>query len=234
MSSGRIATDSIAVAEGRKIHTTAAIAASMRMLPIHNRWPAKLLLVEAVTAGGPADAGESPFGLAATASGGASASTAIKNRYPRRGNVSTNRGVSALSFSASRSRRMAAFNPWSKSTKVSSGHSLARISSRVTSSPERSSSMARIWKGCSCSRSRMPCLRSSRVCRSASKGPNLTRRELGATSAMVAGVYTPCAESQRPATLMVSAGWPVSFVSDMRAAQGIEAKQGIGEAGPAC
>ena len=45
------------------------------------------------------------------------------NRYPRRGTVSTNRGRSAESSSASRSFRTALFNPTSKSTNVSAVHS---------------------------------------------------------------------------------------------------------------
>src|SRR5205085_425014 len=61
-----------------------------------------------------------------------------------------------------------------KSTNVSVGHSLARNSSRVTSWPGRSSSIARTSNGCPTSLSLTPCLRSSPARRSASNGPNRT------------------------------------------------------------
>ena len=75
---------------------------------------------------------------------GSDGCTGAINRYPRRANVSTNRGFSAESPSASRKRLTAAFSPWSKSTNVSTGQSDARSVSRVTSSPGCSSSIAKI------------------------------------------------------------------------------------------
>src|SRR5882762_5007047 len=97
-----------------------------------------------------------------------------RKRYPLRARVSTKRGFSAESPSASRSRLTAAFSPWSKSTKVSAGHSRLRSSSRVTISPGFSSSMVRIWNGCSCRRTLEPLRLSSPPRRSASNEPKLT------------------------------------------------------------
>ncbi len=53
-------------------------------------------------------------------------------------------GLSAESPRASRSLLMALFRPWSKSTKVSAGQTFLRSSSRVTTCPGCSSSIARI------------------------------------------------------------------------------------------
>src|SRR5216683_800811 len=97
--------------------------------------------------------------------------TSPRKRYPRRATVSTNRGLVAESPRTSRILFTAVFRLWSKSTKVSAGHSLSRNSSRVTTFPARSSSMVNITKGWSCSRIRRPCLRSSRASRSASNNP---------------------------------------------------------------
>ncbi len=82
-------------------------------------------------------------------------------REPRRGTVSTNLGESAESPSTSRRRLTAAFSPCSKSTKVSSGQSRLRSSSRVTSSPGRSSRTERSCSGCCWRLRRVPDLRSS-------------------------------------------------------------------------
>ena len=67
-----------------------------------------------------------------------------RDRLQRRASVSTNRGFSAESPSASRKRFTAAFSPWSKSTNVSTGQSEARSVSRVTISPGLSSNIASI------------------------------------------------------------------------------------------
>jgi len=66
--------------------------------------------------------------------------TDAMNRYPRRGIVSINRGLSAESPSASRSLMIAVFRLLSKSTKVSADQFWERSSSRVTTSPGRCSS----------------------------------------------------------------------------------------------
>ena len=92
-------------------------------------------------------------------------------RYPRRGRVSTSRGLSAESPRASRRRLTPAWRPCSKSTNVSEGHSAVRSSSRVTNSPGRSKSIFSIWKDWPGKRRRLPCFRSSWVCKSASNGP---------------------------------------------------------------
>ena len=70
-------------------------------------------------------------------------STGAMKRYPRRCIVSTKRGLSAESPSASRNLLMAAFRPCSKSTNVSAGQSFLCNSSRVTTWPGCSSSIAR-------------------------------------------------------------------------------------------
>jgi len=70
-------------------------------------------------------------------------SIVLINRYPKRGRVSTNRGESAESPSAPRIRFTALFKPFSKSTKVSAGHSAFWSSSRLTSSPGRSRSISK-------------------------------------------------------------------------------------------
>ena len=63
------------------------------------------------------------------------ASTGAMKRYPRRGRVSTKRGLSEESPRASRTRFTAALRPCSKSPKESEGQSFCFSSSRVTSSP---------------------------------------------------------------------------------------------------
>jgi len=63
--------------------------------------------------------------------------TGTRKRYPRRGSVSTKRGLSAESPRASRSLLIAVFRLLSKSTKVSCGQICERNSSRVTTSPGR-------------------------------------------------------------------------------------------------
>ncbi len=87
--------------------------------------------------------------------------TGARNRYPRCASVSINRGFSAESPSASRSLLMAVPSEWSKSTIVSPPHSRCWISSRVTTSPGRSSRQTSTRNGCACSRIRIPDLRSS-------------------------------------------------------------------------
>ena len=85
------------------------------------------------------------------------------------------RGVSAESPSASRSRFIAALMLCSKSTIVLPGQSCLRRSSRVTSSPGRSTSMPRIRSGCPSSLIFAPPLRSSRARLSNSKVSNRKR-----------------------------------------------------------
>src|SRR6266699_4997525 len=87
--------------------------------------------------------GPGDFSRSANGSGIVWPSTWEMNRYPRFGRVSIKHGVSAESFKASRSLLMALFSPWSKLTNVSFGQSFWRNSSRVTTLPGRSSSMAR-------------------------------------------------------------------------------------------
>src|SRR5215469_2132429 len=82
------------------------------------------------------------------------------------------RSFSAESPKASRNRFTAAFSPWSKSTKMSAGQSLARSSSRVTTCPGFFKTASRIWRGWSCSFTGEPLLLSSPVCGFSSKVPN--------------------------------------------------------------
>ena len=96
-------------------------------------------------------------------------------RYPCCGRVSMKLGLSASSRSAARSLLMALFRPRSKSTKVSSGQSFLLSSSRVTTSPGRSRSNSRAWKGCSCRLILEPCRRSSPERVSTSKSPKRMR-----------------------------------------------------------
>src|SRR5262245_44632103 len=97
-------------------------------------------------------------------------------RYPRRGSVSTNLGLSASSPSAARSRFTAALRLCSKSTNVPFGQRWRASSSRVTTSPGRSSIRRRISNGCSCRRIRCLPFRSSRDRTSSSKDSNRRRR----------------------------------------------------------
>jgi len=78
------------------------------------------------------------------------------------GQVSTKRGASAESFRAERILLMAVPRLWSKSTKVSAGHNLFRISSRETTSPGRSSSITKRSKGWDCRRILWPSRRTHR------------------------------------------------------------------------
>ena len=71
-------------------------------------------------------------------------STVPMRRYPRRGRVSTYRGVIAESPSASRSLLIAAFRPWVQSTREAPGQRRRCSSSRVTSSPGCASNISRI------------------------------------------------------------------------------------------
>ena len=73
--------------------------------------------------------------------------TGAMNLYPRRASVSIYLGLDAESPKVSRSLFTAVFRLWSKSTNVSTGHSFWRNSSRVTTTPERSSSSANTWNG---------------------------------------------------------------------------------------
>ena len=66
---------------------------------------------------------------------------------------------------------MIVFRLWSKSTKVSAGHSFCRNSSRLTTSPGRSTSMSNVRNGCSSKHNRIPDVRSSPRPGSASKAP---------------------------------------------------------------
>src|SRR5690349_1077873 len=110
--------------------------------------------------------------------------TGAMNRYPRRGNVSIKRGLSAESPSASRSLLIAVFRLFSKSTKVSGGQFWFRSSSRVTTSPVLCSSTVRTRNGCSCSLILTPCLRSSPDRRSTWKVANRTTPEFCVSKAI--------------------------------------------------
>ena len=92
-------------------------------------------------------------------------------RYPRRETVSMNRGFSAESPKATRSFRMAVFRPSSNPTYVSAGHNFACNCSRVTTSPGRSSRIAKTRKGCSCTGTFRPSLWTSPEPKSISKSP---------------------------------------------------------------
>jgi hypothetical protein len=70
-------------------------------------------------------------------------------------------GLFGTARSASLSLLTATARRWSKSTKVSSAQRRSRSSSRVTTSPADSNSTARTEKGCSCSPTLLPSLRSS-------------------------------------------------------------------------
>ena len=115
-------------------------------------------------------------GATAASGGSVTSSIGAMKRYPRRARVSTYRGVSAESPSACRTFLMAVFRPCSKSTNVSAGHNRCRRSSRVKTSPGRSSSAARICAGCSCSRTGCPSRHSSRPPSANSNWPNRSRR----------------------------------------------------------
>lgn len=104
--------------------------------------------------------------------------TGARNRYPRRGSVSINTGLSASSPRLSRSLRTATLRLCSKSTKVSDGHISDRSSSRVTRSPGLCSRMASTWNGCFWSLIFTPFRYSSAACRSAWKHPKETIRPL--------------------------------------------------------
>ena len=87
------------------------------------------------------------------------------------------RGAADESLRASLRRLTAVFTAWSYSTSMPVGHNRARSSSRVTSSPARSTSIARTrndWWG---KRTRRPDLYNSSVRRSASNPPNRMRPE---------------------------------------------------------
>jgi hypothetical protein len=86
--------------------------------------------------------------------------------------VSMNRGGSAESPSAARSRRTAVFSPCSKSTKVPPGHSRDLSSSRPTTSPGRPNNARRICVDSSGTRTLAPRFRSSPERASSSNGPN--------------------------------------------------------------
>jgi len=101
--------------------------------------------------------------------------TGARNRYPRRASVSMNRGFSAESPSASLNLLIAVPRLWSKSTMVSWPHSRCWISSRVTTSPGRSSKHTSTRNGCACNRMRIPDFRSSPESASASNRPNRNR-----------------------------------------------------------
>jgi len=116
----------------------------------------------------------------ATAAAGRSAKivTGARKRYPRRASVSTNRGLSAESPNASRILLIAVSREWSKSTTVSLPHSRSCSSSRLTTSPGRSTNIASTLNGWLCNFTLCPAFQSSPVCRSASNSPNPTRKPL--------------------------------------------------------
>jgi hypothetical protein len=66
---------------------------------------------------------------------------------------------------------MMVFRLWSKSTKVLAGHSLCRSFSWVTTSPGRSTTMSKVWNGCSSKRTRTPDFGRSPLPGSASNDP---------------------------------------------------------------
>src|SRR5580704_9310017 len=102
---------------------------------------------------------------------GLATDTGATNLYPRRGTVSTKRGLSAESFNAPRSFLTAVFNPTSNSTNVLLGQSFSFSSSRVRTTPGRSNSSISNWKGFSCNPMRNPFLVSRRLSKSVSKTP---------------------------------------------------------------
>ena len=71
------------------------------------------------------------FGGGSAGVGELGLSTGAMNRYPRRGRVSTNLGLSASSPNAIRILVIAVLSAWSKSTNVSSGQTCWRSSSRA-------------------------------------------------------------------------------------------------------
>ena len=83
----------------------------------------------------------------------------------------SNRGLSAESPNAKRNFRIAVLIPSSNPTYVLAGHSFVYNSSRVTSSPGRSSSNGSTRKGCSCRGTRTPSLRNSGQAKSMSYSP---------------------------------------------------------------
>ena len=97
-----------------------------------------------------------------------------------------NRGFSTSSPNASRSLFMAVLTLCSKSTKVSVGQRLWRISSRVTTSPGRRRSAAKIWKGLCWSLILSPLRRTSPHRRSTSNSPT-RRRAIAVAGTCMAG-----------------------------------------------
>src|SRR5438874_2361765 len=83
-----------------------------------------------------------------------------------------------------RRRFAAVLSPFSKSTKTSDDHSRRWSSSRLTTSPGRSTSVCNTCSGFPCNRTLTPCFRSSPVRTSSSKTPN--RRILRALGALLA------------------------------------------------
>jgi len=99
------------------------------------------------------------------------------------------RGVSAELPSTSRMRPIALWRLWSKSTKVSAGHSWLVSSSRVTRLPAHCSNIPRTFMGWPYRRSLTPLLRNSPACRSSSKVSNRRTRADGAVAG--ADIETP-------------------------------------------
>ncbi len=110
-------------------------------------------------------------GLAISAGRSDSTLTGATNRYPRRANVSTKRGLSAESPNASRILLMAVPSEWSKSTTVSLPHTLSCRSSRVTTSPGCSNRVTSTLNGWLCSLIFRPAFQSSPLWRSTSNRP---------------------------------------------------------------
>src|SRR6516165_5351769 len=98
------------------------------------------------------------------------------NLYPVRGIVSMKRGCSAESHRVSRSLLMATLRLWSKSTNVSSCHRRERSSSRVTTSPGCSRSIASTANGWPGNFRRISLRRSSLARRSRVKSAKLNMR----------------------------------------------------------
>ena len=117
--------------------------------------------------------------------------TGAMNRYPRFGSVSMKRGLSAVSPRASRRRFTALFSPRSKSTKVSAGHTCRCSSSRVTTSPARSSRRINTWNGWAASLTRTPPFRSSPERRSIPKTPKEVMQSESVAMLVAADSYRP-------------------------------------------
>src|SRR5262245_6490847 len=95
---------------------------------------------------------------------------------------------------------MQEFSPWSKSTTLPSDQSRSLISSRVTTSPGRRTSISRMRKGCGGRWAGRPPFRTSPLAKSISKGPKRTRRtsaEWAAALVSIRRIVTPRAAAAK-------------------------------------